>query len=148
MSITRLNPNTIFLGGERIQVNDVAISEIATPGHLLERFNSGGVTRWRKSTGNGTAKAPALLTEQAMLNRGVDDNYAAGELAEVSILQKGGTAWAFIASGANVSYGDLLGDNGSSVPGTLKTSPTVALFTALENKPSVTSLTRIRVEAL
>ena len=83
-----------------------------------------------------------------MLNRGVTDSYATADLVEVSILQKGATAWMLIASGANVAAGDLLGDNGSSVPGTLKTSPTVALFSALENKPTVAGLTRIRVEAL
>lgn len=148
MSITRNNPNTIFLGGDRTQINDLAASEAITPGHLVERFNSAGTIRWRRATGNGTAKAPAVATDMAMLNKGVDDACAAGDLIEVSVLHKGAVAWMLIASGANVSAGDLLGDNGSSTPGTLKTSPTVALFTALENKPSVTTLTRIRVEAL
>lgn len=148
MSITRNNPNTVFLGGERTQVNDLACSEAVTPGHLLERFNNAGVIRWRKSTGAGTAKPPAVATDQSMLNKGVDDAYAAGDLVEASILHKGATAWMLIASGQNVAAGDLLGDNGSVVAGTLKTSPTVALFTALENKPTVTVQTRIRVEAL
>ena|SRR5690242_14753501 len=145
MSITRNDPNTVFLGGTRTQIGDLAVSEAVTPGHLVERFNSSGVIRWRKSTGNGTNKPPAVATDQSMLNKGVDDAYAAGDLAEVSILHPGGTAWMFIASGQNVSAGNLLGDAGD---GTLKTSPTVALFTALENKPNVTTLTRIRVEAL
>lgn len=148
MSITRNNPNTIFLGGDRTQVNDLAVSATTTPGMLLERFNNSGVIRWRPSTGNGTAKPPAVATEAAMLNKGPDDTYAANDLAEVSILHKGATAWMLIASGQNVAAGDLLGDNGSAVAGTLKTGATVALFTALENKPNVTTLTRIRVEAL
>ena len=150
MSITRFDPNTIFLGPNeaRVQVNDLAASTTIVPGMLLERFNNAGVIRWRPSTGNGTAKPAAVATEQAMLNRGVTDNYLVGELVEASLLQTGATAWMLIASGANIAAGDLLGDNGSSTPGTLKASPTVALFTALENKPTVAGLTRIRVEAL
>lgn len=151
MSITRQNPNTIFLGGPRTQVNDLAVSATTTPGMLVERFNNGGIIRWRPSTGNGTAKPAAVACDAPMLNKGVDDTYAANDLAEVSILEPGGTAWMLIASGQVVTAGALLGDNGSSTPGTLKTSPSVALFTALENKTndgSTGSNIRIRVEAL
>jgi hypothetical protein len=148
MTITHSNPNMIFLGGDRTQVNDLAAAGAITPGHLVERFNNAGVIRWRASTGNGTAKPPAVATDQSMLNKGVDDVYALNDLVEVSILHKGATAWMFIASGQNIAAGDLLGDNGSAVPGTLKASPAVALFTALENKPNVIVATRIRVEAL
>lgn len=144
MAITRHNPNTIFLGGDRTQVNDLAVSEALTPGMLVERFNDSGVIRWRKAT-TDVAGPPAVITNQSMLNKGVDDAYAAGDLAEVSILHKGATAWMFIGSDQNVAAGDLLGSAGD---GTLKTGATVARFTALENKPNVTTLTRIRVEAL
>lgn len=144
MSITRYDPNTVFLGGDRTQIGDLAVSESVTPGHLVERFNVGGVIRWRKATADVDGP-PAIATEQAMLNKGVDDVYAANDLAEVSILHKGATAWGFIASGQNVAAGNLLGSAGG---GTLKTGATVARFTALENKPNVTVLTRIRVEAI
>jgi hypothetical protein len=144
MSITRLNPNTVFLGGLRTQVNDLAASATITPGHLVERFNNAGVIRWRVATAD-IAGPPAVATEQAMLNKGVDDTYAVGDLMEVSILEKGGTAWMFIASGQTVNAGTLLGSAGD---GTLKTGATVARFTAIENKGAVVALTRIRVEAL
>jgi len=144
MSLTRLDPGTIFLGGKREQVNDLACSEVLTPGMGVERFNSGGVIRWRKAT-NNVANPPAVITNQSMLNKGVSDTYAIGDLAEVSILHKGATAWMLIASGQNVAAGALLGNAGD---GTLKTGATVALYTALENKPSVVVTTRIRVEAL
>lgn len=144
MSITRHNPNTIFLGGDRTQVNDLAVSQDITPGMLVERFNNAGVIRWRKATAD-IAGPPAILTNRPMLNEGVDTVCPTGDLAEVSILHKGATAWALIASGQNVAAGALLGSAGD---GTLKTGATVARFTALENKPSVTTLTRIRVEAL
>jgi len=144
MSITRLDPNTIYLGGGRTQVGDLAASATLTPGHLVQRFNNGGIIRWQVASAD-VAGPPAVVTEHAMANKGVDDTYAANDLVEVSILHKGGTAWMFIASGQNVAAGALLGSAGD---GTLKTGATVARFTALENKPSVVVTTRIRVEAL
>lgn len=152
MSTTRNNPNTIFIGGasDIVEVGDLATSAVTTPGMLLERAISGAVIRWRPSTGNGTAKPPAVALDQPELNKGVDDTYAVGDLVRAAVLQKGQTAWMLLASGQVVDPGDLLGDNGSSVAGTLKKSPTVALFTALEQKgaPQSTATIRIRVEAL
>lgn len=144
MSITNASPNTIFLAGERVKINDLACSEAITPGHLVERFNNGGVIRWRKAT-TDIAGPAAFATEAQMQNETVADAYSAGELIEVSILGAGASAWGYIASGQNIAAGDLLGSAGS---GTLKTGATVARCIALENKATVTVLTRIRVEAL
>ena len=81
-----------------------------------------------------------------MMNLGVDDDYAADDLAEVSILQPGATAWMLIASGQNITAGQKLESAGD---GTLRAHAAgVVLATALENKPTVTELTRIRVEAV
>lgn len=148
MSITRNNPNTVFLGGDRTQINDLAASEAITPGHLIERFNNAGVIRWRKhaTAGQTLGVNAAVATEQAMLNKGVDDAYAAGDLVEASILHKGAFAWMFIASGQNIVAGNRLESAGD---GTLRILASgAALFTALENKPTVVALTRIRVEAI
>lgn len=144
MSITRNDPNTIFLGGEKTIVNDLTAKEALTPGMLIERNNTAGTIRWQKAT-TDVAGPPAVALNASMLNKGVDDDYAVADLVEVAILHKGATAWMLIASGQNVSAGNLLGSAGG---GTLKTGATVARFTALENKPTVTVLTRIRVEAL
>lgn len=146
MSITRYNPNTIYLGGDRTQIGDLEASEIITPGHLVDRFNAAGVIRWRKHATASIAVAPAFATEQSMLNKGVDDTYAAGDLMEVSIGSKGAAFWAFIASGQNIVAGNKLESAGD---GTLKIfAAGVVLASALENKPTVTSLTRIRVEVV
>jgi hypothetical protein len=144
MSITRNNPNTIFLGGDRTQIGDLAVAATTTPGMLVERDNVAGVIRWKLATAD-IAGEPAVATEQASVNKGVDDTYAVGDLAEVSVLHKGAHAWMLIASGQNIDAGDLLGSAGG---GTLKSGATVARFIALENKPTVTSLTRIRVSAI
>lgn len=144
MAITRYNPNKVALAGEFIEVGDLACSEALTPGHLIERFNNAGVIRWRKATAD-VAGPGAVALDQSMLNKGVDDVYEAGDLVQAGIPRSGGTAWMFVASGQNITAGTLLGSAGD---GTLKAGATVALFTALENKPTVTVLTRIRVEAL
>lgn len=144
MSITRSNPNTIRLGGDWTIVGDLAASATIKPGHLVERFNSAGVIRWRVATADIDG-VPAVALDHAMANLGVDDTYLVNQLMEVGIMHKGASAWMLIASGQNVAAGVLLGSAGD---GTLKTGATVARFTALENKASVTVLTRIRVEAV
>jgi hypothetical protein len=147
MSITRYNPNTIFLGGQRIQVNDLACSEAITPGHLIDSFNNAGVMRWRKHASASIAVAVTVATEMAMMNKGVDDAYAAGDLVEASVLMPGATAWMFIASGQTIVHGNKMESAGD---GTLKVFGTgVVLVKALENKTAAfTGLTRLRVEAV
>lgn len=144
MSIERFNPNTIFLGGDRTQIGDLAASEVITPGMFVERHNNAGVIRFRKATAK---LAGALVaTDQSMLNKGVDDTYAVGDLMEVSALHKGATAWALIASGQDISAGEQLEHAGD---GTLRAvTDGIPVAVALENKPSVTALTRLRVEAV
>jgi hypothetical protein len=144
MSITRTNPNTIFLGGSRTEVGDLAAATSITPGMLVERDDVGSVIRWKLATAD-IAGPPAVATEQASVNKGVDDVYATGDLMEVSIGHKGAAFWMLIASGQNIAAGDLLGSAGN---GTLKSGATVARFSALETKATVTVTTRIRVEAL
>lgn len=146
MSITRYNPNTIWLGGTQpVFVNDLAASEAITPGHLIDSFNSAGVHRWRKHGTASIAVAKTVAMEQSMLNKGVDDAYAAGDLVEAAVLSPGATAWMFIASGQTIVHGNKLESAGD---GTLKIFGSgVVLFKALENK-TATALTRIRVEAV
>lgn len=146
MSITRLNPNTIFLGGNRVQVNDLAASETITPGHLVERFNNAGVIRWRKHASSAGSAGATFAVEHAMANKGPDDTYAANDLVEVAACEPGAAIWALIASGQNIVAGNKLESAGD---GTLKiVSGNFPVAVALENKPTVTQLTRIRVETL
>lgn len=145
MTITRQDPNTIWLGGPRTQIGDMAAKEVITPGHLVERVNTAGVWQWRKHASAGGAGTRAVATEQSMLNKGVDDTYAAGDLMEVSELAGGSNAWMLIASGQSIAHGTKLESAGD---GTLRTLASgVALFTALETKVA-TALTRLRVEVI
>ena len=144
MSITRSDPNTIYLGGPRTVVNDLAASEAITPGHLVEKFNNGGVWRLRKHS--LTSKdGSQYATEQSMQNLDVDDAYAANDLVETVIGAPGTTILALIASGQTIVFGNALESAGD---GTLKVySSGIKIATALESK-TATALTRIRVEVL
>ena len=134
MSVTQNNPATIFLGGDRTQINTLAVAAVIKPGHLVQRDDVGNVIRWKVAAAD-IAGPPAVATDQAMLNKGVDDTYAVGDLCEVSIGHKGAAFWMRIASGQNIAAGDLLGSAGD---GTLKAGATVSLFTADETKANVT----------
>jgi hypothetical protein len=148
MAITKYPPNTIWLGGKRTEVNDLAASEAVTPGMLVERFSSAGTPKFRKhSTAGGKATA-SIATDMNMLNKGVDDVCAVGDLIEVSIGDKGSNWWMLLASGENVAAGDFLESKGD---GTLrKFVAGVALFQSLEDKNNTAgpATARVRAEVL
>lgn len=146
MSVALNAPNTIFLGGERTQINDRTASEAIKPGHLVELFNAAGVIRFRKHATAGGNTGRLVATEMAMLNKGVDDAYALADLVEVSAGRGGSTFWMRIASGQNIVAGQKLESAGD---GTLRAiAAGTALFSALENKANVTAETMLRVEVV
>lgn len=115
MTITRRNPNRIFLGGEPktpTVVNDIAAKEAITPGMLVVLDNNSGVHTWKIAN---TAKHPttSVALDELMLNQGVDDACEAGDLIQVAELVPGHTFWALIASGASISFGDKLENAGN-----------------------------------
>lgn len=142
MTITRFPPNTIHLGGEKTEVGDVAAGEAITPGMLVEQYNDAGTMKYRKhSTAAGVSHAFAL--NASMLNKGVDDAYAIGDLMEVGVGHIGSTWWAIIPSGQTIVAGDKLESAGTGKLRAWTNSP--APFKALEAKTAVAD-TRIRVE--
>ena len=144
MSITRNDPGTVYLGGPRMVVNDLAASEAITPGMLVEKFNNAGVWRVKKHSLTSAAGSQ-YATEQSMLNKEVDDAYAANDLVETSIGAPGSTFWALIASGQTIVFGNALESAGD---GTLKVfNSGTKIANALESK-TATALTRIRVEVI
>src|SRR5262252_4578483 len=138
MAITRYPPRTILLGGHdgghAVIVNDVVAGEAILPGTLVQRFQkSAGVVAYRKNNVASVSQQRAVALNASMLNRGVDDSWASGELLEVGILSPGDTAWVLIASGATaVVAGDFLESAGD---GTVRKTGTQAnaLFIALED---------------
>lgn len=147
MAIVHYPPNTIYLGGRRIQTNDLAASEAIKPGMLVERFNSGTTHRWRKHT---TAAGPChtVATNQSMMNLGVDALYAANDLVEVSEGGPGSTWWMLIASGANIAFGDKLESAGDGRLRAFTASPTPFIALETVNNTAGPGDARIRVEVV
>jgi hypothetical protein len=130
MAITKLPPNCVHLGGPVTYENTIAASEAITPGMLIERFNNGGITRFRKSTRTGLQNS-IYAVEQTMLNKGITDDYAANDLVEAIECGPGATIYAIIASGANIAFGARLTDAGN---GKLKAvGSDIACAEAIEN---------------
>lgn len=144
MSVTNFPPNTIHLGGEGVEVNNLAAYDAITPGMLLERYNDSGTTKFRKSTRTGLANSIVAL-EASMLNNGVDTAYAAGDLVQALVGAPGTTVWGLVASGHSVAAGDALSDAGN---GYFKAASGVTIGFAVEvcdNSAGVTPK-RIKVE--
>jgi len=130
-TITRLNPNKVWLGGEITQVNDIEASESIVPGSLIERWISGTTIRFRNRTSVTGAVPPEFALDHPMANKGVDDAYAAGDLVEAGMGQPGAVFWAFIASGATVVAGGQLQPVSG---GTLAAGTTNPIASSLESK--------------
>jgi hypothetical protein len=149
MSITKLAPRTIHLGGPAVLINDASVGVATTPGMLVERYNNSGALQFRPNTqSTNVPQTPAVALNASMLNHTTDDVYAVGDLAEVAILSPGASAWMLIPSGQNITQGAFLESNGD---GTLKVrSSGNGLFQALEsvNNSAGPANARIRVEAV
>lgn len=151
MSITKLNPNTIWLGGPKHLVNDLVAGVATTPGMIVEMYSDGGVLKIRPNASATEQATIAVALEQAEMNKTVDDAYAIGDLVIAAFLVPGSTFWALIPSGQNIAVGGLLQSNGD---GKLKaaTSTTaadnLAKFQALEASGAVTADTRLRVQVI
>ena len=146
MAITRTVPNKVLLSGgpDPVIINDLACSEAITPGMLVERFNSGGVIRFKKSTRTDLRNSLYAL-DMPMQNKGIDDASAANDLIEVVDARSGDTIYALVASGASLVAGARLTDAGN---GFLKAVGSgVPCAEALENV-TATATTRIRVEVV
>jgi hypothetical protein len=133
MAITVLQPNTIWLGGPRQQVNDLAAGVTICPGMLVERYNpSGTIVRLRPHATADVSTGRFVATEASMLNKSVNDGYAVADLVECAELTGGSSAWMLIASGQNITAGQKLQSAGD---GSLKAYATLgaAIFSALES---------------
>jgi hypothetical protein len=148
MAITKYPPNTIWLGGKRTEIGDLAASEAITPGMLVERFSSAGTPKWRKQVTASAAVAAAIATDMNMLNKTVDDVCNVNDLIEVSIGDKGSNWWMLVPSGENLAAGDYMESAGAGL--IRKFTSGAKLFVALEDKNNAAgpSTARIRVEVV
>lgn len=146
MAVTQLAPNTIYLGGPRTDINDLAASEAITPGMLLERFISSTTIRVRKHATAGGGGPFLIAVEQSDQNKGISDAYAANDLVQAVALASGASAFVYLASGQNITAGQKLESNGAGLLRAYASG--VILATALESLDlsSTAANTRMRVE--
>lgn len=147
MAITKLDPWTIWLGGPKTEINDLAAGVLITPGMLVQRYvPSGTINRLRPHATASVATPKLVAVEHSMANKGVNDNYAVGDLVEAIACAAGTSVWAWVPSGANIAFGATLESNGD---GMLKAGTSVPLFAALESLNNTSGVpARLRVEAL
>lgn len=147
MAITTNAPGTVFLGGSRTQVNDLAANEAITPGMLIERYVSSGKLRWRKHA-TAAGACHTFATEASMQNKGITDDYAINDLVEASVGAPGTTFYGLIPSGHNIAFGDKLESGGNGKLRAWTNSATPFLATEAVNNSAGSTDARIRVEVL
>lgn len=140
-------PNTIHLGGEKVEVGDVAAGAAITPGMLLERYNSSGTPLFRPVQTLGIPCRTFALN-QSMFNLGVDDTYGIGSTVEAGIGSPGSTWWALIASGGNVANGALLEVKVGGLVGAVTTGTAIARAAESKDNSAGPANARIRIELI
>lgn len=143
MAITRYNPRTIWLGGPpQVEINDIAASEVLTPGMLLLR--DGGEYK-KHSVVGGPCTTFAL--DQNYAAKSYDETYAVGDLVWAGTGRSGANYLAWLQSGENVGDGDPLQSAGN---GMLEPAGSAAatIMRALEDKDTTGGDARIRVEVV
>jgi hypothetical protein len=149
MSITKQPARVVHLGGQGTEVGVNPLGEAATPGHLVEIYDSGsGVPKYRKHSTAAGKGSPMFLLDRPELNHDLDTAYASGDEAKALIGWPGATFNAFIASGQNIAVGSFLESAGD---GTLRAFTAGVLhFLATEsvNNSAGPGTVRIKVECL
>jgi hypothetical protein len=148
MAIVKYPPNTIHLAGNVDIINDVAAGASILPGMLIERYNSSGVPLFRPHGTAAVATSPTFALNQSMLNKGVDDAYASGDLVEAAMGKPGTTFWARLASGQSVVNGQKLESAGTGYLRALAVGTNVPLVEALETVDATAAAKMIRVQVV
>lgn len=147
MALTRKNPRSILLSGAEGSVldNTLAAGAAITPGYLIEPYLD-TTLKWRK-TASATAMQPMVVADkQTEQNKGIDDDYAAGDLVQARSIPVLGVIYGIIASGQNVALGDYLGpaaDGTLAEPADADAGDNLARFMSLDAPGSVTVETRV-----
>jgi len=101
--------NTIKLKKYSDIVEEYEAAGTITPGMLVE-MTSAGKAQAHSSAGQFAEKIFAL--ENELEGGGIDDDYASGEQVQCWIARRGAQAYALLADGENVVFGDILESHG------------------------------------
>lgn len=106
--MAKTQPTRIQLKGEGTHEEGRAAAAIR-PGDLVQ-INTAGQVR-KHATAGGPAE-PAFALEDALQGRGIDDDYATGELVSYAIQRSGDVVLAWLSGGENAAVGAYLSANG------------------------------------
>jgi len=109
----KTRPTRIQLKGEGVHEEGRAASTIK-PGMLIKMNSAGNLIP--HGTAGGVAEKSFAL-EDALQGRGIDDNYASGELVSYALQSPGDVVFAFLSAGEHATPDEFLTSNGD---GTLK----------------------------
>lgn len=146
MAITKQTPRVIHLAGHGTAVNDVPAGGAITPGMLIERYSNSGVATFRAHSTAGGNAVPTFALDQREMNKGISDDYAAGDLVHGLVCWPGAVVYAIIASGQNITAGTFLESAGNGKLRTLASGKAIAQATEDVNNSAGPGDARLRVE--
>lgn len=149
MAIPEIAPRTILLSPRKedvVIINHLVCSDTPTPGALAE-LHKDTTLKWRVNSSATEQPTRAVFLNQPEHNKGIDDAYAAGDLAEVAMLPIGAVFYGFIESGQDISFAELLqsaGDGSLITAATTTADAALAKFVSLSDPGAVTARTRVK----
>ncbi len=160
MALTPRTDNTIMLSGPDTYMRQGSsdggtiilhrAGAAFTPGHLIELYSVSNELKWRKndSVTEIAAISIALDKPDEVDNTGIEDAYAANENVEAAYLRAGAVFNGIVASGQNITDGELLMSDGTGMLRTAAATTQDAMdgrFQALKNLGSIAADTRCPV---
>lgn len=147
---TNTRPHKIHLTCGEMAKNDEGPADVlVTPGMLLQQGTTAKHVKPHASA--GSYAQTMFATEAILLGKGIDDNYAIGDVVFYCIAEKGDHVLALLADGENVIPTDFLTSNGDgSLKKASSTNERIAQpLEALDNSETNSAIAkRIRVRIL
>ena len=104
--------NTVRIKGYLNVNNEAKAAEIITPGMLIELTSAALVQPHSTVEGNVAA---CFAMEDALQGKGIDDNYAVGDIVQCWTPVRGEEVNAILADGYDIDVGDFLASNGDGM---------------------------------
>lgn len=107
MSVLEVLPNKIELRGVFTYDKATPTSVAATPGQIVELFDTGTTVQWRFPADAVTMVEMAIVLEDFENDLGIGDLYTIGDLMNIGYPSIGGRAWMLVKSGQTVDRAAL-----------------------------------------
>lgn len=147
MAITKQTPVVVHLAGHGTTVNDLAAGGTITPGMLVERYSASGTPKFRAHSTAAEYGSATFAVDQREMNKGLADDYAAGDLVHAIVLWPGAVVYSIIASGQNIAAGDFMESAGDGTLRKLASGKPIVQATEDVNNSAGPGSARLRVEA-